>query len=111
MQAAISIAFVEVRDLRLENAIDDVATYRSSGTEYSSVAHLLAKLLSVLFEFTVFSTRVGTFARCGSDNEWHIAVLGRWRAVRERPLLVDDIDIATWEDPFKACAFVPTPPP
>ena len=96
---------------RSEDAVDDVAADRGASAEYSSIAHLLAKFLSVLFQFAWLPLARVKDLTIG-DSEGHVSVVGRWGRCRHaRSLLLDHSDIAAREDTFHACSFVPASPP
>ena len=96
---------------RSEYTIDYVASDCSASTKYSGIAHLLAEFLALLFQFAIFPVGAGTFARSIGDGQRHVAVFVRRMGVGYRSLLVDHIDVATWENSLEACSFVATSPP
>jgi hypothetical protein len=95
----------------LEDAVDDVATDGGTGAENSSVAHLLAEFLAVLFEFAGGSS--GLRAACVGYVQRHVAVAAGAGLVREwwSALFVDYVYVGSREDAFETCSFVSPSPP
>lgn len=96
---------------RLEDAIDNVAANCGASTKYGSVAHLLAELLSVLFQLAWLSLARINLTAIGYHQR-HIAVFCRGcRCRHRRSLFFQDCYVAAREYAFQACPLVAASPP